>query len=59
MSPYEYERTLMNRKNFDLALLVVLLAHPAFGLLKVAARRWTNEGTGPLSTIGAAVEVAL
>lgn len=49
----------MNRKNFDLALLVFLLAHPAFGLLKVAARRWTNEGTGPLSTLGAAVEVAL
>lgn len=49
----------MNKKTFDLALLVVLLAHPAFGLLKVASRRWANEQTGTLATIGNAVETAL
>lgn len=49
----------MNKKTFDLALLVVLLAHPAFGLVRIASRRWTNETTGTLSTIGQAVQVAL
>jgi len=42
-----------------LALLVVVLAHPAIGLLRVASRRWINETTGALSTVGQAVQVAL
>ena len=49
----------MNRKTFALALLVVLLAHPAFGLLRVGSRRWANEQTGTLATLGQAVQVAL
>ena len=49
----------MTKKNFDLALLVVLLAKPAFGLVKIASRRWVSESTGPLSTVGNAVSVAL
>ena len=49
----------MTKKNFDLALLVVLLAHPAVGLIKSASRRWVSEKSGPLSTIGNAVSVAL
>ena len=49
----------MNKKSFDLALLVVLLAHPAFGLLRSASRRWVSDDTGALSTIGQAVQVAL
>ena len=49
----------MTKRTFDLALLVVILAHPAVGLVKIASRRWASETTGPLSTIGSAVEVAL
>ncbi|MEI6045039.1 MAG: hypothetical protein WCS37_11860 [Chloroflexota bacterium] len=49
----------MTKKTFDLALIVVLLAHPAFGLVKTASRRWAATGNGALSTIGSAVEVAL
>ena len=51
----------MNKKTFDLALLVVLLANPAFGLLKMSARRWVSDGntTGPLDTLGRAIQVAL
>lgn len=49
----------MTKKNFDLALLVVLLAHPAVGLLRMASRRWVAETTGPLNTIGRAAQVAL
>ena len=49
----------MTKKTFDLALLVVLLAHPAVGLLRMASRRWAAESTGPLSTVGNAVQVAL
>jgi len=49
----------MTKKTFDLALLVVLLTHPAVGLLKMASRRWVAETSGTLSTIGSAVEVAL
>jgi hypothetical protein len=49
----------VNKKTFDLALIVVLLAKPAFGLLRIGSRRWTNEQTGTLATIGAAVNTAL
>lgn len=49
----------MNKKTFDLALIVVLLAKPAFGLLRVASRRWASEQTGPLASVGEAVNVAL
>ena len=49
----------MTKRNFDLALLVVLLAHPAFGLVKMASRRWVTDKSGPLATIGNAVQVAL
>lgn len=49
----------MNKKTFDLALIVVLLAKPAFGLLRVGSRRWTNEKTGTLATVGAAINTAL
>lgn len=49
----------MNRKTFDLIFLVAVLSHPAIGLVKMASRRWSRELTGPLSTIGSAVEVSL
>ncbi len=47
------------KRVFDLTLLTILLAHPAFGLLRMAARRWQTEGDGPLSVVGDAVSVAL
>lgn len=49
----------MNRKTFDLIFIVAALTHPAIGLVKMASRRWSSELTGPLSTIGSAVEVSL
>lgn len=49
----------MTKKTFDLALLVVLLAHPAFGLVRMASRRWISESDGSMATIGQAVAVAL
>ena len=54
------ERTdTMTKRSFDLALLVVLLSKPAFGLVKMASRRWVADSSGPLSTVGNAVQVAL
>jgi len=47
------------KKTFDLVVITALLLHPAVGLVKMASRRWTVEGTGPLSMIGSAVGVAL
>ena len=49
----------MTKKTFDLALLVVLLAHPAVGLLRLAGRRWSKETNGALAIVGDAVQVAL
>jgi len=49
----------VNKKTFDLALIVVLLAKPAFGLLKMSSRRWVNEQTGKLATVGEAINTAL
>ena len=46
---------------FDLVILTIVLAHPAFGLLRMASRRWSkesNEGSA-LETLGDAVQVAL
>jgi hypothetical protein len=47
----------MNRRTFDLALLVVVLAHPAMGLLRISSRRWANETNGPLARVGEAINV--
>jgi len=47
------------KKTFDLVVITALLLHPAVGLLRLASRRWVAETSGPLSKVGAAVEVAL
>ena len=47
------------KRVFDLTLLTILLAHPAVGLLRCAARRWSGESQGVMGTIGDAVQVAL
>ncbi len=49
----------MNRRTFDLIILTVILVQPAKGLVKIAARRWSQDSTGPMGTIGDAVQVAL
>ncbi len=49
----------MNRKVFDLIVVVGLLMHPAVGLVRMSAKRWSVESTGPMGTIGDAVQVAL
>lgn len=49
----------MNRRTFDLIILTIILAKPAEGLVKMAARRWSQDSTGPMGTIGDAVQVAL
>ena len=55
------EAILPTKRMFDLVILTIVLAHPAFGLLRMASRRWSkesNEGSA-LETLGDAVQVAL
>lgn len=47
-----------NKRTFDLALLVGLLIVPAKGLVKIAARRWSNEDKGQLGLLGDVVKVS-
>jgi hypothetical protein len=49
----------VSRRTFDLIILTVILTKPAFGLVKMAARRWSNDSNGAMGTIGDAVTVAL
>lgn len=51
--------SLVTKKTFDLALLVVLLAHPAFGILAMASKRWVTESSGPIGTVGQASQIML
>lgn len=55
----EKESQMPSKKTFDLVVITALLLHPAVGLLRLASRRWEAETSGPLSTVGAAVRVAL
>ena len=48
------------KRVFDMVVLTVILLHPAVGLLRMSARRWSRENDGtPLGVVGRAVEVAL
>ena len=47
------------KRVFDLVLITGLLMHPAIGLFRCASRRWVAETSGPLATVGNAVQVAL
>ena len=49
----------MTKRTFDVVLLMILLAKPAFGLLKMSSSRWVAEEPGALGTVGEAVQVAL
>lgn len=47
------------KRIFDLVVLSSLLLHPAVGLVKMSARRWSRENTGATSTLGSALVVGL
>lgn len=49
----------MNRRTFDLILIVVLLSKPAVGLVRMGARRWVHESDGPMGVVGEAVQIGL
>ena len=49
----------MNKRIFDAIVITSLLLHPAVGLVRIASRRWVAEKSGPLATVGNAVQVAL
>lgn len=46
------------KRTFDLIVVTVLLVHPAFGLLRMVARRWRKESTGAMTTVGSAVGIS-
>ena len=48
-----------SKRIFDLVLVTTLLAAPAVGLGRMAARRWAREGNGAMSRIGASLVVSL
>jgi hypothetical protein len=49
----------VTRRTFDLIVLTVILLRPAEGLVKMAARRWSQTSDGAMGTIGDAVQVSL
>jgi len=49
-----------SKKTFDLIIITSLLLHPAVGLLKMSARRWSRESTNTAaSTLGEAITIGL
>ena len=49
----------MTRRMFDLIILTVILVEPAKALVKMGARRWSQDSSGPMGTIGDAVQIGL
>jgi len=47
------------KRLFDFVVLTSLLLHPAVGLVKMSARRWSRESNGAVSTLGTALAVGL
>jgi len=47
------------KRIFDLVVLSSLLLHPAVGLLRMSARRWSRENDGVTGVLGDALVVAL
>ena len=47
------------KRIFDLTLLTIIRAHPAIGIVRMAARRWTQESDGAMGTVGGAVKAGL
>ena len=50
----------MPRKStFDLIIATSVLLFPAFGLLRLAAKRWRHESNGIMSDVGHGVELVI
>ena len=49
---------MVTKRIFVMTVAVVVLAKPASGIVRLAARRWARETTGPLQIIGTAIAVA-
>jgi hypothetical protein len=49
----------VNRGIFRGIVLVILLAHPVIGLLRIDAKRWSKESDGPMGVIGDAIQMSL
>ena len=47
------------KRIFDLVVLTTLLLHPAIGLVRINARRWSQESDGAMGTLGDAGQVSL
>jgi len=48
-----------SKKTFDLVLIVGLLLHPALGLARIGARRWSRENEGASKVIGDAIQLGM
>lgn len=48
---------MLTKRQFDGMLIMLLLFRPAYGIVRMAARRWQREGDGALNTAGHVVEV--
>jgi hypothetical protein len=47
----------VNKKTFDLVLIVALLVPVALFPVRMASRRWVSDGNGALANVGAAAVI--
>jgi hypothetical protein len=47
------------KRTFDLIIATGVLLIPAFGLLRLAAKRWRHESNGIMSDVGHGVELVI
>jgi hypothetical protein len=53
-------KNMPSKKIFDLIVVTTLLLHPAVGLLKMSARRWSRESQNKVcATLGDALTIGL
>lgn len=46
------------KRVFDLVIVCGLLLPPAWGLVRLASRRWVRESTGIMTTLGSATQLS-
>ena len=47
------------KRTFDLIIATGVLLIPAFGLVRLAAKRWRHESNGIMSDVGHGVELVI
>jgi hypothetical protein len=47
------------KRTFDLVVITALLLHPAVGLVRMAAKRWTQESRGVCGKLGQAIQIGV